>query len=310
MVLMIQSLRLRPWSPQPDSEVDLERAFELCAEITRDHSKSFFFSTSFLPGEKRRAIRAFYAFCRTTDDMVDVLAKDEPEMRAVLAAWRCASRQTPGEQDNPVLAAWTTVRDRYGVPQSLIEELIDGCEMDLTISRYDTWEDLRRYCYCVASTVGLVSMHIIGVNGDDAALFEQSRQPAIDLGIALQLTNILRDVGEDLDRERIYLPMEDLRRFGYTECDLRQRVIDDRFRALMQFEINRAQTLYAHSVPAIASLKPEGRVAVGAAALLYRDILDKIVENQFDVFTRRAHLSFKDRLQRMPGIAWEVRGPN
>jgi phytoene synthase len=308
---MIRSLRLRsrPPQPQPDNEGDLERAFELCAEITRDHSKSFFFSTSFLPREKRRAVRAFYAFCRTTDDMVDVLAKGEPETRAILGDWRRASRQSPGEQDNPVLAAWTTVRDRYGVPQSLIEELIDGCEMDLTISRYETWDNLRRYCYCVASTVGLVSMHIIGVNGDDAGLFDRSRPPAIELGIALQLTNILRDVGEDLGRERIYLPLEDMRRFGYTEQDLRQRVIDDRFRALMQFEIDRAQQLYQNSVPAIASLKPEGRVAVGAAALLYRDILDKIVENQFDVFTRRAHLSFKDKLQRMPGIAWKVRGP-
>jgi phytoene synthase len=308
---MIRSLRLRsqPPQPQPDNEVDLERAFELCAEITRDHSKSFFFSTSFLPREKRRAIRAFYAFCRTTDDMVDVLAKGEPETRAILDTWRRASRQSPSEQDNPVLVAWTTVRDRYGVPQSLIEELIDGCEMDLTISRYETWADLRRYCYCVASTVGLVSMHIIGVNGDDPALFERSRQPAIELGIALQLTNILRDVGEDLGRERIYLPQEDMRRFDYTEQDLRRRAIDDRFRALMQFEIDRAQQLYQSSVPAIASLKPEGRVAVGAAALLYRDILDKIVENQFDVFSRRAHLSFKDKLQRMPGIAWKVRGP-
>jgi phytoene synthase len=179
--------------------------------------------------------------------------------------------------------------------------------MDLTIGRYESWEALRHYCYCVAGTVGLVSMHIIGVNGDDATLFERNRASAIDLGIALQLTNILRDVGEDLGRGRIYLPKEDMRRFDYTEEDLCQCVTDDRFRALMRFEIDRAHQLYERSVPAIASLKPEGRVAVGAAALLYRDILDKIAENQFNVFTSRAHLSFRDKVQRMPGIIWKVR---
>jgi phytoene synthase len=304
---MIRSLRLRSRPPQPDSGVDLERAFELCDEITRNHSKSFFFSTAFLPPEKRRAVRAFYALCRTTDDTVDVLAKGEPDTRAHLDAWRRASRLSPSEQDNPVLAAWTTVRDRYSVPQALVEELIDGCEMDLTIGRYESWDELRYYCYCVAGTVGLVSTHIIGVNGDDAALFERSRKPAIDLGIALQLTNILRDVGEDLERERIYLPQEDMRRFDYTERDLRNGVIDDRFRALMQFQIERAQALYAGGVPSIASLKSDGRLAVGTAILLYRSILSKIAENQFDVFSRRAHLTFKEKVQRMPGIYLKVR---
>jgi phytoene synthase len=159
----------------------------------------------------------------------------------------------------------------------------------------------------VASTVGLISMHIIGVNDDDAALFERSRQPAIDLGIALQLTNILRDVGEDLARGRVYLPQEDLRRFGYTEADLKAGVIDDRFRALMRFEIQRAREYYARSIPAIAALKPDGRVAVGAAAVLYRGILDKIIENGFDVFNKRAFLSFREKLRQLPWIVWMVK---
>jgi phytoene synthase len=303
---VIRPLRLRSRPPQPENEVDLDRAFELCSEITRDHSKSFYFSTAFLPREKRRAIRAFYAFCRTTDDMVDMLAMGDPDARSVLEAWRRSSRLTPREQENPMLAAWTSIRDRYEVPQALIEELIDGCAMDLNISRYETWEALRRYCYCVASTVGLVSMHIIGVNGDDGTLFEDCRQPAIDLGIALQLTNILRDVGEDLGRGRIYLPQEDLRCFDYTEADLCAGVVDERFRALMRFEIDRAQALYKRSVPAIANLKSDSRVAVSAAALLYRGILDKIVENGFDVFNRRAHLTFGQKIRRMPGIYWQV----
>lgn len=304
---MIRSLKLRTPPPKPESELDLDRAFALCSEITRDHSKSFYFSTSFLPADKRRAIRAFYAFCRTTDDTVDVLSKSDAEARPFLDEWRRASRLSPGEQVNPVLAAWTAIRDRYAVPQTYVEELIDGCEMDLSIKRYETWQALERYCYCVASTVGLISMHIIGVNGDDPGLFERSRQSAIDLGIALQLTNILRDVGEDLARGRIYLPQEDLRRFGYTEQDLRAGVIDDRFRALMRFEIQRARDYYARSIPAISALKSDGRIAVAAAAMLYCGILDKIIANDFDVFNKRAHLTFREKLQRMPGIVWMVR---
>lgn len=306
---MIRSLKLRtpPPSPEPNREVDLDRAFDLCSEITRDHSKSFYFSTSFLPREKRRAIRAFYAFCRTTDDTVDVLSKGESETRPYLDTWRQSSRLSASDQENPVLAAWTSVRDRYRVPQVYIEELIDGCETDLIVSRYETWEELKQYCYCVASTVGLISMHIIGVNDDDEALFNQSRQPAINLGIALQLTNILRDVGEDLARGRVYLPQEDLRRFNYSEEALREGVIDERFRALMRFQIQRARALYQQSVPAISVLKQDGRVAVGAAALLYRGILDKIIENDFDVFHRRAHLSFREKIQRMPEIIWTVK---
>jgi phytoene synthase len=180
--------------------------------------------------------------------------------------------------------------------------------MDLTIARYESWDALAQYCYRVASTVGLISMQMIGVKDDTPSLFERSRQAAIDLGIAMQLTNILRDVGEDFARERIYLPLEDLHRFGYAESDLRVGVVDDRFRALMRFEIARANALYERSLPAIANLNPDGRIAVGAAALLYRGILDKIVENGYDVFRRRAHLTFQDKLMRMPGIVWTVRG--
>jgi len=294
---------------EPNSGVDLDSAFALCLDITRHHSKSFFFSTAFLPPAKRAAIRAFYAFCRTTDDMVDVLAQSDAEKYACLEAWRQDARLPTDEQHNPVMAAWTHTKQTYGVPQGYAEELIDGCEMDLTVKRYATWAELEHYCYCVASTVGLISMHIIGVSSDDESLFTLSQPPAIELGIALQLTNILRDVGEDLSRDRIYLPQEDMRRFGYTEDDLKRCVIDDRFRALMHFEIERAQTLYRRGLPSIANLKSDGRLAVGAAIMLYRAILDKIIDNDFDVFQKRAHLTLAEKLGRMPRIAWQVWKP-
>ena len=300
-------LRVSSTFPSWESSVmGLDRAFDRCAAITRQHSKTFHLSTSFLPKAKRAAVRAFYAFCRTTDDIVDVLPGDDQARQAHLDAWRQDARRTWQDQTDPVLAAWAYVRDAYDIPRRYVEELIDGCKMDLTIMRYASWDELRQYCYHVASTVGLISMHIIGLNGGDLALFERSQASAAELGIALQLTNILRDVGEDLRRDRIYLPAEDLRRYGYTEDDLRHGIIDDRFRALMRFEIDRAQVMYQRGLPSIASLSSDGRLAVGAAILLYRDILDKIVANDFDVFSQRAHLTLADKLCRLPHIAWQV----
>ena len=284
----------------------LDDAYTLCANVTRQHSKSFYFSTGFLPVETRRAIRAFYAFCRATDDMVDVPAA-AGGISAGMAEWRTQSRLPAHQQHNPILSAWADTRDRYGVPQQYIEELIDGCEMDLRIHRYETFDELSEYCYRVASTVGLVSMHIIGAITEHPVELERARYSAVKLGIALQLTNILRDVGEDFSRGRIYLPQEDMRRFRYTECDLRNRVVDDRFRALMQFEIERARALYDTDWHGIAYLKHEGRLAVGAAITLYQAILDRIIANDFNVFTKRAHLSTAAKLARVPGVYLRVR---
>jgi 15-cis-phytoene synthase len=283
--------------PVYDSIDDLDCAMALCERINRTHSKSFHFSSAFLSAGKRRAIRAFYAFCRVTDDMID---SPTPCSVEEFSAWRLASRRSADSQTHPVLMAWTHVREKYGVPQQYIEELIDGCEMDRTISRYDTWESLTRYCYCVASTVGLVSMHIIGLTpGADACA---AKDLAIDLGIALQLTNILRDVGEDLGRGRIYLPREDLARFDLGETDLESGAVDARFRTLMQFEIARAKALYERGLPGIAHLNPDGRLAVGAAGMLYRQILGAIEHNEYDVFTRRAHLTASGKVRRLPEI--------
>jgi 15-cis-phytoene synthase len=285
----------------------LDAAYTFCADLTREHSKSFYFSTRFLPAEKKRAIRAFYAFCRATDDIVDHPA-NETNPAQQLAHWRTSARLHGKSQRNPILSAWADTRDRYEVPQRYIEELIDGCEMDLRVNRYETFDDLRQYCYRVASTVGLVSMHIIGVNNGDARMIQQAQQCATTLGIALQLTNILRDVGEDWQLGRVYLPQEDLRRFEYTEDDLRHGAINERFRALMRFEIERTHRLYEEGWHGIAYLNREGRLAVGAAISLYRNILDRIVHNDFDVFTRRAHLSMLGKIKHIPGIYLNVRG--
>jgi phytoene synthase len=303
---MVQPQTLTLTHHRLEGKIDLDAAYTLCADVTREYSKSFYFSTRFLPAEKRRAIRAFYAFCRATDDMVD-LPKPGASIASSLAEWRTHARLPGVAQRHPILSAWADTRERYNVPQQYIEELIDGCEMDLRVNRYETFDDLWNYCYRVASTVGLVSMHIIGLVDDDPAAVARARHDATQLGVALQLTNILRDVGEDLSRGRIYLPQEDLRRFDYSESDLRAGIIDERFCALMRFQIERTQKIYETSWNGIGYLKQEGRLAVGAAIALYRQILDRIVQNGFDVFTRRAHLSLVGKLSRIPAIYLRVR---
>ncbi len=288
-----------------DLILDRERAFDVCERITRMHSKSFYFSTAFLPAHKRRAIRAFYAFCRVTDDLVDTAVN---RSRESLEHWRMAAHAPAVTQRDPVLLAWCLTRDAFRVPTRYIDELIDGCEMDLSVTRYQTWADLRKYCYCVASTVGLVSACIIGLDADaDRA---QAEHLATELGIALQLTNILRDVGEDLGRGRVYLPQEDLARFGVSEDQLRNRVIDANFKALMRFEMDRADALYDEGIPGLRLLKADGRLAVATAAILYRGILGKIHLNDYDVFNRRAHLTNGEKVQRLPAIFLQVRRMN
>jgi 15-cis-phytoene synthase len=273
----------------------LATAYHHCRDITRHHSKSFFLATRLLPPVKRQAMEALYAFCRTSDDAVDA------NVDAVnsLARWVALTRHPAPPSDQPVLLAWADTCERYNLPCELANELLAGVAMDLSTSRYETFAELWVYCYRVASVVGLISMRIIG--------YEQGADVyAIRLGIALQLTNILRDIGEDAQRGRIYLPLEDLRRFGLTEADILNGVRDDRFRALTRYQIDRAEQLYRSSWPGIALLHPDGQMAVAAAALLYRGILGKIVANDFDVFGRRAHLSTAEKLIMLPRIRAEL----
>ncbi|HEY0734678.1 MAG TPA: phytoene/squalene synthase family protein [Herpetosiphonaceae bacterium] len=274
----------------------LDRAYLECREITRQHSKSFFLASRLLPRPKRRAMEALYAFCRTSDDKVD----NNAEAAKALAHWVAKVQHPITPSDQPVLLAWADTCERYALPCELANELLAGVAMDLTIQRYATFAELWVYCYRVASVVGLLSMRIIGFD-PGAEVY------AIRLGIALQLTNILRDIGEDAQRGRIYLPLEDLQRFNLSEADILNGVRDDRFRALMRYEIERAEQLYRMSWPGIAMLNPDGQMAVAAAALFYRGILRKIIANDFDVFTRRAHLSAIEKITLLPTIHYQLR---
>jgi phytoene synthase len=274
----------------------LAYSFSVTEDLILEHSKTFFLATSLLPMAERRAIRALYAFCRTTDDLVDRHNASQQDVER----WRLAVDRPAARQTNPVLVAWSHIRETYGVDPRYQAELIEGVRQDIVNQRYASWEDLRRYCYLVASTVGLMAMPILGLAR--GVTFEQAAPYAVKLGIALQLTNILRDVGEDACRGRVYLPLADLSQFGLTPDDILAGVHDDRFEALMLFEIARAQALYEEALPGIALLSPIARPAVGAAALLYRAILHEIRLIGFRVHTVRAHTPGWRKVWMLPGI--------
>ncbi len=271
---------------------ELTAAYAVCDQLTRQHSKSFYFSTMFLPPAKRQAIRALYAFCRTSDDIVDMAASNAPH---ALAHWVTLVHARTTPHDNPVLIAWNDTVTNYNISQELVDELLAGIAMDLTVTRYETFDDLWLYCYRVASVVGLISMQIIG-HDDDAVDY------AVKLGVALQLTNILRDIGEDAARGRIYIPQQDLARFGLGDDDIMQGRQTHRFKALIRFQSARAHALYEEAWPGIGLLNPDSYLAVAAAATVYRGILDRIHANDFDVFSQRASVPLSGKIR----LLWQA----
>lgn len=281
-------------------------AFEYCQKIVKHHAKSFYFCGHFLPFRKRIAMFAIYALCRTLDDIVDESPREEKaSTRRALAEWQekielLYSNESAKE---PILVAMRAVLSCYPVDKKHFLDLIAGVEMDLNEQSYETFAELRLYCYRVASTVGLMGSEVFGYSSNDAL------PKAEALGIAMQLTNILRDVGEDFEIGRIYLPKEDLRKFEYKETDLRDKCINENFIELMKFQINRAKKFYEEADEGIKMLEPDSRLTVLAASRLYGAILDQIERNCYDVFTRRASLSFSAKILRLPNI-WLTRRLN
>ena len=283
----------------------LAASYAFCREMTRFHSRTFFIASGLLPPVKRRAVRALYAFCRVTDDLVDRevgedssgwLFTEIDDRRPALEAWRSLTLDSHPPLDEPVALAWADTRAHYHIPVGYAEQLIEGVARDVDQFRYETFDDLAAYAYGVASTVGLMAMHIIGFASDQALPY------AVKLGVALQMTNILRDVGEDWQAGRLYLPQEELAAFGLSEADFEHGQVDDRWRAFMNFQITRTRRLYDEAEPGIAMLNADGRFAIAAAADLYRAILTDIEAHDYDVFSRRAHVGAVGKLARLPRI--------
>lgn len=276
----------------------LTHAYAHCDSVTSFHSKSFHLASGLLPADKRQAVRALYAFCRVTDDLVDC---GEGDRLVPLTRWRDRVLSHNPPDDDAVAVAWSDARARYQIPVRYVEQLIEGVAQDLTPRRYQTFDELAAYSYGVASTVGLMSMHIIGYSSRDAIRY------AIKLGVALQITNILRDVADDLRAGRVYLPAEDLDAFGLSEDDLARGIVDERWRRFMRFQIERNRRLYDEAMPGLAYLSGDGRFAIGAAAELYRGILREIERRDYDVFSGRASVSPLGKLAMLPGIWWRSR---
>ncbi len=263
-------------------------------KATEAGSKSFYFATRFFPKILARHAYAVYWFCRTTDDLVDEAPTREVG-ESGLNQWEAELRfgLQGGKVSNPILQLFLHVVKECSIPSEYPLELIEGCRMDLEQHRYATYEELRLFCYRVASCVGLMMCHVIGFT--NPSLEGRGKQYAVELGIAMQLTNILRDVGTDLDLGRIYFPREDMDRFGYSEEDLVAKKRTKAFRDLMQFEAERARSYYASAMPGVPMLKPEGRFAVEIAAKVYSAILREIERSNYDVFDKRAVVSSAEK---------------
>lgn len=277
----------------------LAKAYAHCEQITRSHSKTFFMATALMPPARRQAIRALYAFCRSCDDLMDV--PSSRDSLDDLDDWRMRTTGLCDDETDLVALAWNDTRLKYSIPTLYAEQLIDGVRTDAYTVRYQTFAELAEYCYGVASTVGLMSMHIIGFTDQRALPY------AIRLGVALQLTNILRDVGEDWRMGRLYLPREELIFHGIREEDIDAGRLTENWRQFMKFQIARARDLYRTSLPGVKFLDPSGRFATTAAGRLYELILDEIEHHDYDVFHHRAHTSLFTKLRHLPGIWWRSR---
>ncbi|MEM7556565.1 MAG: 15-cis-phytoene synthase CrtB [Cyanobacteria bacterium P01_A01_bin.84] len=292
------------------TSVSVDESYGLCQQLTAKYAKTFYFGTMLMSFAKRRAIWAIYAWCRRTDELVDgpAAAITTPE---TLDLWEQQLESIFAS--NPVedfdVALVDTIK-QFPIDIQPFRDMIAGQRMDLHRNRYQTFDELYLYCYRVAGTVGLMSTAVMGIDtSNQTAPWNRFKQPyipireAIALGIANQLTNILRDVGEDARRGRIYLPLEDLAQFNYTEQDLFKGVVDERWRELMRFQIRRAREFYTLAEKGITYLSPDARLPVWAALIHYSGILAKIERNNYDVFAQRAYVPQWQKLRSLP-IAW------
>ena len=294
-------MRLDPAGSQTlDGRLTLPESYELCRQVQRTHSRTYYFSTQLFPPEVRPHVHALYAFMRYADEIVDNPHETSPAEQ--LTGLEVFERETVAaingeEVPNPVLQAFAnTVRAR-GIEVESITAFMESMKMDTRVSRYRTYADLEIYTYGSAAVVGLMMSRVIGVTDARADPHAEA------LGVAMQLTNFLRDIKEDWDRGRIYIPSEDLERFGYTEADISAGVVNKPFAGLMEFEIQRTRDLYDFAAEGMGYITRGRRFPVLVARELYEDILDRIEAQGHDVYTRRAETSQAHKIAVMARVA-------
>jgi 15-cis-phytoene synthase len=293
-----------PWTPAPPQ---LVMAYSVCKGITRRAAKNFYYAFLVLPRRKREALCAVYAFMRRCDDITDDATLSLAERRQKLDTWldalHCAQQGQP--TDDPILLALTDAQRRYAIPAGLLDELAHGTAMDVEDDaiaaraasvpglrvQYRTFDDLQLYCYRVASVVGLVCIHVFGYRDPAAEILAER------CGLAFQLTNIIRDVKEDAGMGRIYLPEEDLARFGLAASELLATPDPGRFRPLLALEADRAREFYASGEALIPYISEDSQPALWVLVTIYRRLLEKIAEKQYDVFASKVGLSRWEKLR-------------
>lgn len=287
----------------------LRDAYSHCRGITRTHAKTFYMATRFLPNQKQRGIFAIYGLCRYLDDLVDeaedlILNKkvsiEEVDKKLELFKSRLIDVYKGNSVEGPILTAFSDTLKKYNISIDLPFQLMEGVRLDLTKNRFGYFSEVYDYSYKVASVVGLMTSEVFGY-ADKKAL-----QYAADLGIAMQLTNILRDVGEDLNRGRIYLPKNELQMFGLSQEDLFSKARTEHFVRFMKFQIKRARHYYKRSDKGISMLSKDSRLPVYLARHNYSRILDKIEANDYNVFDQRAYLSYTEKLAVLPRVFFEM----
>ena len=263
----------------------------LAEKITKHHAKTFYFASHFLPRDKQKAACAIYAICRLSDDSVD--ASSDPKKQLDLARKNIEKAYAQKCLDNGIIGAFSEVVKKYQIPKVYFDELIKGMEMDITKNRYNDFNELHEYCYRVAGVIGLIMLRIFGT--DD----ERAHQHAINLGVAMQLTNILRDIKEDYAMGRIYLPQDEMRQFGITEEYISNEKVNSKTISLLQFQIRRAQNYYMRAERGFSLIKDKrSRFVARIMGHIYQGILTAIERNNYNVFRWRANISIWGKIGR------------
>jgi 15-cis-phytoene synthase len=264
------------------------------AKITQASKSNLALAFISLDRERRRDITTFYAFCRVIDDIADDVDLGIDEKQRRLSEWRGCLRAAAPNQ-SPFAGDVRQLMQKYPITPEMLEEIVAGVEMDLTIQRYQTFDELRVYCYRVASAVGLVSIEIFGYRNPAC------KEYAVELGLALQTTNIIRDVGKDLAAGRIYLPLEDLARFKYSEKELQNRQYNDRFLQLLEFEAGRARQFFARATEVLPREDQRSMIAAEIMASIYRGLLRRMELDKFQVFEKEYKLNKLEKAGRITG---------
>ena len=268
---------------------ELQLAYEECRLITRREAKNFYYAFITLPPQKRRAIYAAYAFCRLCDDAADEDLPTECKLELLGDLRGNLSRTYDGHPEGPIMIALSHAAEAFDIPEDYFAEVVSGVEMDLTKNRYEDFDELRTYCYRVASVVGLICLQVFGYSDGRA------REYAVDLGLAMQLTNIMRDIKEDLERDRIYIPQSEMSEFGYSLEELKGGVINEPFARLMEFQAQRARNYFDSGFKLLPYLSPRSRACPAVLGQLYSHILDRIEGRGYNVFDGRVSLSRREK---------------